>query len=356
MMSESDGIATVVADGNTFEVESSSSTPAQVKANLASEETEKPSTTEIEPTEEERVSKAASELGKKGGKAAAEARKAAGEPAKPEVEAKPAEAPEKAPEVAEDAEEGKPSRAQARIQQLARERNEERQARRELESRLARLEAQQAPPAEPKAEPARKPNGKPAPDQFETYEEYVEALTDHKMEERIQRLTEQAEEQRAVKARVDEISGKLDGFRKRITPDVLERVDPRLLDLKPSFEVAPGEPLGPANALADELIESEVGPQMMLYLTQNEADVISLFKSPNRLAFAKAFARLEAKVGGQAVPEPTSAPKETYSQAKPPVRPVTPSAAGEEDVDGIEDFDEYMKRANARDARLRRAR
>ena len=135
---------------------------------------------------------------------------------------------------------------------------------------------------------------------------------------------------------------------------MLERVDPRLLDLKPSFEVAPGEPLGPGNALADELIESEMGPQIMLYLTQNEGEVISLFKSPNRLAFAKAFAKLEARLGGQAAPEPTAAPRETYSQAKPPVRPVTPSAAPDEDVDGIDDFDEYVKRANARDARLRR--
>lgn len=355
-MSESDGIATVVADGNTLEVESSSSTPAQVKANLASEETEKPSTTEIEPTEEERVSKAASELGKKGGKAAAEARAERDKEAdksEPKTEAKPKE---DKPET-EDIEEDKPSRAQVRIQQLARERNEERKARQELEARLARLEAATAPPAKAEPEPARKPNGKPSPDQFQTYEEYVEALTDHKMEERLKRLTEQAEEQRIVKARVDEISGKLDSFRKRITPDVLERVDPRLLNLKPSFEMAPGEHLGPENALADELIESEVGPQMMLYLTQNEAEVVSLFKSPNRLAFAKAFARLEAKLGGQATPEaPQPPPRETYSQAKPPVRPVTPSAVGDEDVDGIEDFDEYVKKANARDSRARRAR
>lgn len=352
-MSESDSIATVTADGTTFEVESSVSTPAQVRENLASEETAKPSTTEIEPTEEERVSKAASELGKKGGKAAAEARKAAGEAEKPKVEAKPADEPEKAPEPAEDAEDGKPSRAQARIQQLARERNEERKARQELEARLARLEAQAAPPARAEAEPAKKPAGKPMPDQFETYEEYVEALTDHKMEERLEKLTRQAEEQRAVKARVDEIGGKLDGFRKRITPDVLERVDPRLLDLKPSFEVPPGEPLGPGNALADELIESEIGPQVMLYLTQHEDEVIGLFKSPNRLAFAKAFAKLEAKLGGAASEPAPAAPKETYSNAKPPVRPVTPSAVGDEDIEGIEDFDEYVKRANARDARLR---
>lgn len=364
-----------VVDG--FQVSSSEASAADIKANLEADEAPKDGTPADadeakEKAEKEKRSKAASELGKAGGKAAAKAKAEAGtspgedevkdDQSKPEVKAKPA--PEEDDEEGEGEIKGNPRRdAKARIQQLARERSEVRAKLAEAEARLARLEAERtAPKAEASQQPQRgvtppvgddRANGKPTPDRYETYEEYVEALTDHKMEERIKRITEEAEAQRRAEAHGQEIVKRVEGFRSKVTPDILERVDPRLLDLKTSFMLQPGEAPGPMNVLADELITSDVAPQLMLYLTEHEEAVREILSAPNPVELARRVGRIEARLGGD--PEPVAAAPQGVSKAKPPIQPVTGSPAVSDDLPGDDvDFDTHVRLMNAREKRVGR--
>lgn len=355
-MSESGGIATAVVDG--FQVSSNTETSEQIKSNLTSEPAPKDGPP-LDPEEEEKSerSKAAAKLGKAGGEAAAKA-KAKAEP-KDDLE-EPVKAKAEPEDEAEEAPE-KPSRAQARIQQLARERAEERSKRIELENRLARLEAERAPQPAPKPAPERVlADEEPRPDGYETYEDYVKAVARHAARsERDAVLREQAESARQA-AHAETVVKKVETFNQRIkaNPALLEQVDSRLLDLQPTFTLPPGPDgrpqIGPANVLADEIVGSDNPDKLLLYLSQHEDEVRKILSSRDPYELARRVGMVEARLGIEAAPPEAPARRETYSKAAPPVRPVVPSAASDDDVDADDDFDSYVKRANARDARLKR--
>ena len=366
-MSESGGIATAVVDG--FQVSSNTETSEQIKSNLTSDPAPKDGPP-LDPEEEEKSerSKAAAKLGKAGGEAAAKAKAAVDESERraerkmakdADLESEPAKAKAE-PEEAEEAPE-KPSRAQARIQQLARERAEERSKRIELENRLARLEAERAPQAPPKPATERvQGDEEPRPDGFETYEDYVKAVARHAARsERDAVLREQAESARQA-AHAETVVKKVETFNQRIkaNPALLEQVDSRLLDLQPTFTLPPGPDgrpqIGPANVLADEIVGSENPDKLLLYLSQHEDEVRKILSSRDPYELARRVGMVEARLGIEAAPPEAPARRETYSKAAPPVRPVVPSAASDDDVDADDDFDSYVKRANARDARLKR--
>ena len=126
----------------------------------------------------------------------------------PEVPPEPAPAAEEPP-AEEEPKEVKPSKGgfQHRIQQLARRNAEledlvERQSQR-LETALARLEAgrgvpEAVPPTQLEASP------KPTLDKFRTYEEWVEAMTDWKADQKLIQYQRQVEEQAKVEAQRSE--------------------------------------------------------------------------------------------------------------------------------------------------------
>src|SRR6516225_1227528 len=126
----------------------------------------------------------------------------------PEVPPEPAPAAEEPP-AEEEPKEAKPSKGgfQHRIQQLARRNAEledlvERQSQR-LETALARLEAgrgvpEAVPPTQLEASP------KPTLDKFRTYEEWVEAMTDWKADQKLIQYQRQVEEQAKVEAQRSE--------------------------------------------------------------------------------------------------------------------------------------------------------
>ena len=375
-MSEELGpIATVTHDG--FSISSNEGTAKSIKANLEAD----PAPLDGSPKDAEAVkdkeakkkrSEAASELGKAGGRAAAEARKAQDDLAD-EDEAPEAKEPEKkaveAPEDEEEPVKGNPRHdAKARIQQLARERSEERSKRMALEARLEALEAQGSAPPAKEAQPERAgapdASGKPQPSQYETYEEYVEALTDHKMEERIKRMSQEAQDRQRVEAATSSVIQRVEKFNQKVkeAPDLIEKVDPRLLDLQPTFTLPPGKTPGPQNDLAEEIVSSDMAPALLVYLTEHENEVRRILALPNAREIARAVAKLEDRLDGTATPVPPHTMQEgsvkqiTYSQAKPPVRPVTSTpASSDEDVDEDTPFDKHYSIMQSREARLRRA-
>ena len=373
-------MTTVVSDG--FSISTNRGTAAELEANLKSEAVPAEGEPEDPKKAEERETKAAAaKLGKKGGEAAAKARaKADKEPdglehepeaatEKKETKTEPPE-PETEPETP-----GNPRHdAKARIAQLAREKNEERTKREALEARLAKLEAERVAPAKPAGEKdpetAAAPK-KPTPDDFGTYEEYVEALADHKADERIRKMRQEDEQRQQLDKAVEHVKKRGETFRERVF--AAEKADPALKarlaapeavelqkELAPSWSVPPGTPMKAINAISDAIIDSELAPQLLVYLAENPDDMDRIRSLPDHAAVMRAIGRLEGTVSSQeAAPVSAVAPRsaQPVSQAKPPVRPISGApAAGEDDPDAEDDFDAYKRKADARDSRLRRVR
>lgn len=357
-----------------MQVESNSESEKEMKENFGSEEKSKDS--DPEPTEEEKASEAAAELGKRGGKATAEKRAAEEEskeePAVDEGQAEEEESPsEKAIKALEEQEEDKAKRHEgqpkfdprARVQEATRKLADERDRNRALEDRLARLEARAGGAPEPVAEAAPE---KPVPQGFATYEEYVEALTDWKTDEKIKVLTEKAQKRAAIDAQTASTVDKVTRFNERITeatqadPQMLEKVDPEILEMRPTFLLPPNIPPQAENDIAQALFVSKHSAALMMHLSQNPTELRELRSLPDTAAVMLAMGALEARVTGQPTPAPTPKPAPgpvAVSQAKPPVRPISGSPQRtEEDVDDDTPLDEHIRIMNARDNRARRGR
>jgi len=150
--------------------------------------------------------------------------------------------------------------------------------------------------------------GKPSPDDFETHEDYVEALTDWKLEQR-----EKANQEKEFKTKIqNEFQAKVDAHNERVTKfaeknadfhDVLEGVD----DVKVS------------SAVQELILGSENGPELMYELAKNREEFARINKlSP--LAAAREFGKLEARLA-----KASEVQKETKTTKAP--KPLTPVSA-----------------------------
>ncbi len=326
---------------------------------------------EPKPADQEKVTEAARELGKRGGEAAAKARE---EKAKePEKEAKPGEAKpvekptEKPPEKGKEAEPSEPvkkgdprhdpeARVRVATQETAEARRQLREADRRAEELVERLERlEKRLPPEPKSEPEARPPGKPTPDQFDNYEEFSEALTDWKLEQRLAER-EQAQQRQTFETTQDaRIQKHVTGFRERMgkaiqaDPEFIQRIDPRLLELQTSFQAhAAGNGIGPGEVLADLYTASEHGPEILLHLTEHPEEVVRLIRCEDPVSLAREFGKIEARMPFPADGAPP-APKPTASKAPPPLTPVGTSATETEpDIFGEISFDEFRRRRRAK--------
>lgn len=375
-MSKTPGMATVVSDG--FSVSTNKGTTEDLEANLKSEAAPLDGAPEDPKEAEARETKAAAaKLGKKGGEAAARVRaKADKEPDDLEADGEPkpkeakAEPEDKEPDIPKDRSEAEKRRHDpaVRLAQLAREKNDAKREAEEARAEVAKLKAERAAPAKPEVEKepekAAAPK-KPTPDDYGTYEDYVEALADFKADERIRKMRQEDESQQKADRAVEDIKKRGNTFRERVfaaDASVQERLaKPEALafmkELQPSWAVPPGTAMRAINDISDAIIYSEHAPQLLLYLAENPDALDKLQGLPDPPAVHRAMGRLEAAVSHEAAPAPDAVPKPVvaYSQAKSPVRPISGTpAAVEDDPDAEDDFDAYKRKADARDSRLRR--
>jgi len=304
------------------------------------------------------ASEAASELGKLGGKASAEARaKAKEEPEpKPKAEAKPEAKPDKAktepeakakeakgeepkPEPKEPekpAKEGDPRHdARARINQLARERAEAidraERAERALQERERAEQRQQQTEA-----------SRPRRDQYQSDEEYAEALADHRFNEK-QREAEQTARVRSVaERRADHIVKYNERIQK--DPEFSAKVDPRLLEMRPDFMLEEGEPLGPSNVIAGAIARSEHVVALGYHFTEHPEEMEALLRMGSPEEILLAMGRLEAKLSAPK-PKPREPEPEAESEAPPPIKPLAASSVPEKPdlTDSGLDFDRFRQ-------------
>jgi hypothetical protein len=300
------------------------------------------------PVEEEEakegLSKAASELGKKGGKAAAKARKEERREAReeqPEDEPEPEgdqpdedEGEQEARKLEEEveAEPGKRfARAKERIAEKAREARRERLRADALEAEVQRLKS--APPA-PQAAPqtsqeAVQPQGKAKPreEDYETYGEFVEDLADWKAEEKLAAHQKTQEREQYAHAYAGNVMRGIETFRNKVGKAV--RADESLVNSIMPFEDVvknsslakhPDAPLTQFMVVNDEIMGSDEPARLMAYLNDNEEVMEQLLSLRTPDAIVRKMERIQASLEGVTAGTP---PTRRVSQAPPPVPPVT---------------------------------
>ena len=101
------------------------------------------------------------------------------------------------------------------------------------------------------------------------------------------------------------------GFREALTHDVMS--------LRPSDAIEPGERPSALNALADEIVSSEVGPYLLRHFSEHPDELrrFAAIRTPAELL--REFVRVEHTVkASRASAAPSAAPSPAISQAPPP--------------------------------------
>ena len=202
---------------------------------------------------------------------------------------------------------------QPRIDELTRA---QREAQRERDYWRQRAEA-----AEQTANPPPPPPAKPTPDQFDTYDAFVEALTDWKADQKIDaKLSERdtrTKEQQQQEARVSSWTEREAAARQAI-PDY--------------DEVMAASNVPVTRAVEAELLDSPRGPELAVHLAKNP-DVAERLNRLDARAVAREIALIEARLPTVSAPTPPTddddappAPAARTSSAPPPQAPRTTSA------------------------------
>ena len=191
----------------------------------------------------------------------------------------------------------------------------------DAEIEALRLQLQTPKPTE-KAVDA--PTGKPKIDDFETYEEFYEAFTDWKFEDKLSKA-EQAKKEESIRKERDSLNtsykSKVEEF-KKVTPDFQEAID--------DYD-------GPWNGnIQQALLESDLGPQVSYYLAKNPDEADKL-EGMNLIQTNKFIAKIEAKLESQT----SDAPVVKTTKAPPPIRTIGNGSATSTKDPGDMTFAEY---------------
>ena len=227
-----------------------------------------------------------------------------------EAESPPVKTTEPAPQSDED-------HVRKRIDKIVWQREE---ARREAE--YWRNKAAQ--PTKPEAETAdpTKPNVNDP--KFKSYDEYTEALTEWKVEQRIQKARDEFNH-RSQKERMSET---IQTFNERA-----EVVREKFPDYDELFERAVI-----SEAMAPAIMDSEQGPELVVYLSKNP-DVARKIYRLSPMQAAREIGKIEANLDNLLQTK-------TVTNAKPPLRPVKPSGEVPDGLDDKLDIKEWTKRRN----------
>lgn len=236
----------------------------------------------------------------------------------------PENAPESGPEKdkAQEQAKPKPSGVEKRIAQLTKAWREEERRREELERKLA--EATSAKPAE-KPE-AGKAGGKPVPESFNSYDEYIEALTDWKLEQK-----EKARVEEATRAKAAEVETQ----RRRVAEAFEEKTNAAVAKY-PDFVEALDADVPMSEAMMQVMVLHSQGLDIAYHLAKNPAEaarISELVPSAAARELEKIAASLNAPAGTETSKPTTKAPKPPSTvggSAAPASRSITDEKFGED--------------------------
>ena len=297
-----------------------------------------------EDAAKEKLSGAASELGKKGAEAAA-AKRAAEKEAKEAVKepTPPAEAPE----------DDLKGRAKARVEQVTREAAQLKREMAQLRAELAaERQRQAAPPQDPKAKPVNE-DAEPQESDFEDYGKYVRAVARWEAKQELRQRETERHADTAAQEYNSAVGGAVKRYNERIAKEaaedatLMDEVRPVMEYLVPSFELDDPKKYGSVHAIADEILASEIPGKLLRHFARNKEDFQRIASLRTQGNVLREMAKLEARLGATSgTPPPPSDPpsKVEVSKAPSPVRPVTGkpvTAPAGQYVEGM-DFDQWL--------------
>lgn len=279
--------------------------PEEVK-----EEAEKPAERKIKPIPPKKEAKAEPE----------EVKAEPEDEEKPESEAKGEEKPEEPPKKDK---RGDPRHdPNARIREATREAAEAKRQLAEERARREALEARLAPERATMPQERPQPQGKPNPSDFATTEEWLDARDAYNRSQWENELRRRAHED-AQQSHLNQIKQKFAEAAKPVVSQIT--ADDPVGQLRPTFDLRPGEVDSGENWIANELILSpESAPTLMLYFKAQPDELQRIAALPNPRAVSREMAKLEARLeAATAGNTASSSEREDHSRATPPVRPVT---------------------------------
>lgn len=235
-----------------------------------------------------------------------------------ETETETEEAAEESATSEDDAHPKKNKGVGKRINELTKEKHEALRRAEALERERDELRAKLQKPEQAHA----KPEGKPTLEQFDyDYEAYTDALSEWKIDQKLSERDQKAKQQ-AEQSKIEEQS-----------KTVQSRIDAYAAKDPEGWKEALTAPINYTPAMVELLRESEVGPEIGVYLARNldEAEQISQM-SP--VAAARAIGRIEAKLESAPAPaKPKVDPPKKLTQTPPPAKTLTGGAVAIKDID-----------------------
>jgi hypothetical protein len=243
---------------------------------------------------------------------------------------------------------------QARIDAITKEKYDTQRERDDARLRAETLDRELQTLKAPKAAPPPVPDGRPTVDQFDTYDAYVEALTDWKLERVEAQRTAQDQRARIQQSHAQHAKTFTDRIQQAeaLDPEFWSKMSPAVVNLRPSGSLDPGETPTAWTAIADVLFTSDVSPALMTHFSQNDRDLQRLSTLPPNQLFRE-LGKLEAQYTRPAAASPGPAAGLPISHAAPPIKPVGGAAATSDALEITDDLDvdEHIRRMNAREKR-----
>jgi hypothetical protein len=182
----------------------------------------------------------------------------------------------------------------------------EREAREVLEAKVRDLEAKVTPKAEPAADQ------EPLPEQFTDMYEYAKALTDYRVD---QRMNE--EKQKEIQARAA-------AERDKVINVWADRVKAAKSEIPDFDDMVGSADVTVSNEVRDAIFESEVGPRILYHLAENP-EIATKLQGMTLTSALRHIGKLEAQFEKT---EPQIKPVVGKSKAPSPINPIRSAANG----------------------------
>lgn len=213
-----------------------------------------------------------------------------------------------------------PKGVQKRIDRLTRERYR-------LQGELEAIRRQQAQQPEPQRQPTQT-EGAPKPEQFQSYEEYLEAKAEWKAEAKVREVLQRQQESTKQQSQQAERAKLMQAWEQRVDEASA------IYDDYDEVALAPDVPV--SAPMAEAIQRAEKGADVLYYLGKHR-DVAAQIAALDPLSAAVAIGRLEATIARPQPRKTTSAP--------PPISPVGARAAPVKDPAKMS-TDEWLKWRN----------
>ena len=163
--------------------------------------------------------------------------------------------------------------------------------------------------------PAKAPEA-PKVEDFRSYDEYEDAMQRHRIDEGVQRATAKTAEQQAERFTQQAQSAAQETYNQRVS-ETVARI-PDFVEVVGKSQV----PMSPA--LAEALMESDRGPELVYHLAKNPAEAERL-NSMSVRQMDREIGRLETALTSKAAPPAPPAARTTSAPA--PIKPGSPASA-----------------------------